>query len=77
MPWRAQPDSDLGREVHVEQEAHCFRLAPRPRGSATLLAELPEFGALDRRKIASLVGVAPIANASSPSGAAHSVACST
>jgi transposase len=29
--------------------------------AATLLAELPELGALDRRKIASLVGVAPIA----------------
>jgi transposase len=29
--------------------------------AATLLAELPELGALDRRQIASLVGVAPIA----------------
>ena len=29
--------------------------------AATLLAELPELGSLDRRKIASLVGVAPIA----------------
>jgi transposase len=29
---------------------------------ATLLAELPELGALDRRQIASLVGVAPIAH---------------
>jgi transposase len=29
--------------------------------AATLLAELPELGRLDRRKIASLVGVAPIA----------------
>ena len=29
---------------------------------ATLLAELPELGSLDRRQIASLVGVAPIAN---------------
>jgi transposase len=28
---------------------------------ATLLAELPELGTLDRRQIASLVGVAPIA----------------
>ena len=28
---------------------------------ATLLAELPELGSLDRRQIASLVGVAPIA----------------
>ena len=28
---------------------------------ATLLAEMPELGALDRRQIASLVGVAPIA----------------
>ena len=29
---------------------------------ATLLAELPELGTLDRRKIASLAGVAPVAN---------------
>ena len=29
--------------------------------AATLLAELPELGTLDRRQIASLVGVAPIA----------------
>ncbi|HEX6626213.1 MAG TPA: transposase, partial [Pyrinomonadaceae bacterium] len=32
-----------------------------PTVSRTLMAELPELGRLDRRKIASLVGVAPIA----------------
>lgn len=33
-----------------------------PIASATLIAELPELGRLDRRAIAALVGVAPIAN---------------
>jgi transposase len=36
--------------------------------AATLLAELPELGTLDRRQIASLVGVAPVAK---DSGAKH------
>ena len=30
--------------------------------SATLIAELPELGRLNRREIAALVGVAPMAN---------------
>ena len=33
-----------------------------PVASATLIAELPELGKLNRREIASLVGVAPMAN---------------
>jgi transposase len=33
-----------------------------PVGSATLIAELPELGRLNRREIAALVGVAPMAN---------------
>lgn len=39
-----------------------------PVASATLIAELPELGRLNRREIAALVGVAPIAN---DSGARH------
>jgi len=35
-----------------------------PIASATLIAELPELGRLNRRQIAALVGVAPIANES-------------
>jgi hypothetical protein len=35
--------------------------------SATLIAELPELGRLNRREIAALVGIAPIANDSSSS----------
>jgi len=35
-----------------------------PVASATLIAELPELGRLNRREIAALVGVAPIANES-------------
>lgn len=38
-----------------------------PVASATLIAELPELGKLNRRKIAALVGVAPMANDSGSS----------
>jgi transposase len=38
-----------------------------PVASATLIAELPELGRLNRRQIAALVGVAPIANDSGTS----------
>jgi transposase len=38
-----------------------------PVASATLIAELPELGQLNRREIASLVGVAPMANDSGSS----------
>ena len=38
-----------------------------PIASATLIAELPELGRLNRREIAALVGVAPIANESGTS----------
>jgi transposase len=45
----------------LAQRAELLRGAPGvgPVLAATLIAELPELGALDRRKIASLVGVAP------------------
>jgi transposase len=41
----------------------CLRTAPGvgPVVAATLLAELPELGSLDRRAIAALVGLAPVA----------------
>ena len=39
-----------------------------PVASATLIAELPELGRLNRREIAALVGVAPMANDSGSSG---------
>ena len=38
-----------------------------PVASATLIAQLPELGRLNRREIAALVGVAPIANDSGTS----------
>ncbi|MDF5632538.1 transposase, partial [Vibrio parahaemolyticus] len=38
-----------------------------PVASATLIAELPELGRLNRREIAALVGVAPMANDSGAS----------
>ena len=38
-----------------------------PVASATLIAELPELGKLNRREIAALVGVAPMANDSGSS----------
>jgi transposase len=53
----------IGRAPHL---ARGFALLTSMPGvglilAATLLAELPELGALDRRQIASLVGVAPVA----------------
>ena len=58
-------DRDLSR--HVERHfAELDRLLQSAAGigpvmSATLIAELPELGRLDRRQIAALVGVAPMA----------------
>jgi len=45
----------------LARQANLMRSAPGvgPVLAATLIAELPELGTLDRRKIASLVGVAP------------------
>lgn len=58
-------DNDLGSMLHNsplwrEKEA-LLRSVPGigPTVSLTLLAQLPELGALDRKKIAALVGVAP------------------
>ena len=56
-----------------------------PVASATLIAELPELGRLNRREIAALVGVAPMANDSATrrgdgacrAGASRYAACST
>jgi len=56
-----------------------------PVASATLIAELPELGKLNRREIAALVGVAPMANDSATrrgdgacrAGASRYAACST
>lgn len=59
-------DGDLGRMVHNSPlwRAHedLLRSVPGvgPNLTVTLLAELPELGALDRRQIAALVGVAPM-----------------
>ena len=56
-----------------------------PVASATLIAELPELGQLNRREIAALVGVAPMANDSGntqgattvQAGGSRYAACST
>ena len=42
-----------------------------PKNAQMILARLPEIGALDRRKIAALVGVAPITCTRSPAKAAR------
>jgi transposase len=44
-----------------------------PIVAATLTAELPELGALDRRRIAALSGLAPIANDSGKRKAPRSI----
>jgi transposase len=59
---------DLERECAAHIDAHHAELANAlrsvkgigPATMATLIAELPELGCLDRRKIAALVGVAPL-----------------
>lgn len=59
---------DLERECAAHIEAHHAQLAKAlgsvkgigPATMATLIAELPELGRLKRRKIAALVGVAPL-----------------
>ncbi|HQR56084.1 MAG TPA: transposase [Burkholderiaceae bacterium] len=72
---RAQLD-DVEAQMIVHVRTHCADLDALlqstrgigPIASATLIAELPELGRLDRRTIAALVGVAPIAN---DSGSTH------
>ena len=59
-------DGDLGQMVHSSPlwraQEDLLRSVPGvgPNLTLTLLAELPELGALDRRQIAALVGVAPM-----------------
>jgi transposase len=63
----AKLDQRLDGIIHADSEKH--QLAERlqtapcvgPGIARTLIAELPELGALDRRQIAALVGVAPFA----------------
>ena len=71
---RAQLDELEGQMIaHVREHfAEFDALLQSTRGigpiaSATLIAELPELGRLNRRQIAALVGVAPIANESGSS----------
>ena len=54
----------LTKEASMKQHAEIIRSMPGvgPVVAATLLAELPELGATDRRAIAALAGLAPIAN---------------
>lgn len=66
---RAQLDDVEAQMVgHVEQHYSALDTLLRsasgigPVASATLIAELPELGRLNRREIAALVGVAPMAN---------------
>lgn len=62
----ANLDSDLKQKVQQspvwQEKENLLRSVPGigPVLSATLLAELPELGAINRRKIAALVGVAPL-----------------
>jgi transposase len=70
---------DLERECAAHIEAHHAELAQAlssvkgigPATIATLIAELPELGRLGRRKIAALVGVAPLNRDSGQAGPAQ------
>jgi transposase len=59
-------DSDIDVAAHVQQHHAALAAALTsvpgigPASVAVLLAELPELGKLDRRRIAALVGVAPL-----------------
>jgi transposase len=59
-------NAELGRELRESpiwrEKDDLLRSVPGvgPTLSATLLAELPELGSLDRRRLAALVGVAPL-----------------
>lgn len=64
---RAAVDRELARQIQTapawQAQAALVRSVPGvgPLLTATLLAELPELGQLDRKQIAALVGVAPVA----------------
>ena len=59
-------DGDLDRAIRESplsrEKDELLRSVPGvgPKASATLLADLPELGALDNKKLAALVGVAPL-----------------
>jgi len=69
LAWLSHQVHDLDRELQElvcssplwQERERLLRSVPGigPVVSATLLAELPELGTLDRRRIAALVGVAP------------------
>jgi len=62
----AKLDQEIQADIHQSERwkkhADLMRSVPGvgPVTAATLLAELPELGQLDRKKIAALVGVAPV-----------------
>lgn len=67
MPRRYESNSEAVQQCVAEQEAwqeqtEILDCVPGvgPVTTATLLAELPELGKMDRKKIAALVGVAPM-----------------
>lgn len=72
---RASLDAEIARVIVRDPAltAHCQLLTSAPGVgpivAATLIAELPELGALDRRRIARLAGLAPV-----PATAASSAA---
>ena len=61
-------DEQLVRHSELEEKARALRSVPGvgPVVSTTLLALLPELGSIDRRAIASLVGLAPWTHESGP-----------
>ncbi len=67
---RARVESELEARVHAapegEKRLSLLRTIPGigPAIAVTLLADLPELGALDRKAVASLAGLAPHANQS-------------
>ena len=82
-----QLDAALDQDPERNQTLQILRSAPSvgPGVARTLLIDLPELGALSRRQIASLVGVAPFprvtaerrsGNAGSASAALRFVRCS-
>jgi transposase len=74
--WLQKALDDLDKEIQTyvrqselwKDKAERMQSIPGvgPVTSSTLLAELPELGQLDRKKIAALVGVAPFNNDSGP-----------
>ena len=78
IAWLAEQITELDRDIAaavradaaLKADAALLRSVPGvgPTVSATLLGRLPELGRLDRREIAALVGVAPVAR---DSGGSH------